>query len=178
MERLKATRSIIIWGAGLSGQIVYDFLGNYNLTSSVQYFADNNTNKWGLVQNGLSVLSADEVVRYIAQHQDTLIIIAAAHVADIERQLISLGINEHNIDIRGYGIARNVNAFQEQTPFEIIHAHFECFEKVYSYLEDTHSKELYVSLLNTKIALDNKYLRGLSSPSASIIVWKIFISFR
>lgn len=165
VEHMMDKQSIIIWGTGRSGQMLYRLLEKFDVTDKVKYFSDNDRNKWQQKLYGLTILSPEKLVQYTTATTDVSIIIASEFVASIEQQLLSLGIAKSQLDTRGHSLTKDYFTFQEATPFEIIHSHYESFEKVYSYLEDAHSKDLYISLLNSKIALDNKFLRGLSSPS-------------
>ncbi len=79
--------------------------------------------------------------------------------------MLSLGIEDNVIDIRGFGLAMDYLTFNNETPYKIIESHIDDYEKVYSYLEDEHSKSVYMGILNSKISLDNKYLASIASST-------------
>ncbi|RNB71719.1 hypothetical protein [Brevibacillus panacihumi] len=165
IEKVKKVGSIIIWGSASTGQLVYDLLLKFGISEKVTYFADNKREKWGTKHNHLMVLSPEEVVSKVKEDPHTKIIIAALHLADINKQLLSLGIEESAIDFRGFGLAKDYWTFQKETPFSIIHSHIDDYEKVYSLLADERSKSVYLGILNSKISLDNTYLAGIASPA-------------
>jgi FkbM family methyltransferase len=86
-------------------------------------------------------------------------------MVDIRKQLLSLGVEDSIIDLRGYGLAKNYFTYKNTSPFKIINSHYDEYEKVYSFLSDDRSKNVYLGVLNSKIASDNKYMEGISSPS-------------
>lgn len=164
-KELKNNSNIVIWGSCSTGQLVYDFLKEFRTSNNVKYFADNNKAKWGTKQNGLLVLSPEEVVKKVKEDSDTYIIVAAVHLVEIKRQLLSLGIEDNAIDIKGYGVAKGFFVFNKKTPYEIINSRMNDYEKVYSYLSDKRSRDVYLGILNCKISLDNNYLAGIASPN-------------
>lgn len=165
IEKIKKVGSIVIWGSAPTGQLVYDFLQKFGISEKVTYFADNKKDKWGTRHHNLLVLSPEEVVSKVKEDPHVKIIIAALHLADINKQLLSLGIEESAIDNRGFGLAKDYWTFQKETPFSIIHSHIDEYEKVYSLLADERSKAVYLGILNSKISLDNTYLAGIGSPT-------------
>lgn len=165
VEKIREIDSIVIWGSASTGDLVYNFLEKFGAANKVTFFADNKKEKWGKRHNNLLVLSPEEVVSIVKENPDTKIIIAALHLADINKQLLSLGIEESTIDIRGFGLAKDYWTFQKETPFTIIHSHIDEYEKVYSLLTDERSKSVYLGIINSKISLDNTYLTGIASPA-------------
>ncbi|GIO12300.1 hypothetical protein J19TS2_18550 [Cohnella xylanilytica] len=164
VDQVKDKKPVVIWGSCSTGQLVYELFEKFGISENIEYFADNSPNKWGTEQNGLPVLNPDEVVRLAKNNPDVYIIISALHQSDIYRQLRSLGIEDHNIDVQGFGLARGYWTYRQETPYRIIEAHLEDYEKVYSLLEDERSKSVYLGILNYKISLDNQYMADISSP--------------
>ncbi|RKD23557.1 methyltransferase, FkbM family [Caminicella sporogenes DSM 14501] len=165
VDKIKNTGNIVIWGCASTGQYVYDFLEKFGLVDKIKYFADNDRKKWGSKMNGLLILSPEEVVKKYNDKSISSIIVASQHLSDIRKQLLSLGIEDHAIDVRGFSLAKDYLDFRNESPFEIINSHIEQYEKVYSYLSDEHSKKVYLGILNSKISLDNKYMKGIASPA-------------
>ncbi|AZR72075.1 hypothetical protein BBF96_00905 [Anoxybacter fermentans] len=164
-EKIKNTDNIVIWGCASAGQYVYEFLEKFGVVANIKYFADNNKKKWGTKMNGLLVLSPEEVVKKYNDKSISSIIVATIHLSDVRKQLLSLGIEDYAIDVRGLSLAKDYLDFRNESPFKIINSHIEQYEKVYSYLSDEHSKKVYLGILNSKISLDNKYMKGIASPA-------------
>jgi len=163
--KIRNQEDAVIWGCATAGQYVYDFLMEFDSLDTVKYFADNNTEKWGTQNNGLPVLSPQEVLKKMEENPDTHIIIASEHLSDIRKQLISLGIKAGAIDIKGFGLAKDYLTFNNKTPYQIVKAHIDDYEKAYSYLSDQRSQDIYLGILNSKISLDNKYLQDIAAPA-------------
>ncbi|WP_066055914.1 FkbM family methyltransferase [Robertmurraya korlensis] len=165
-NKIKDKRNIIIWGSATTGQCVFDFIKSFDIQDNVKYFADNNEEKWGTKQNELVVLSPSEVVQIKEDIPDIYIIIAAEHLVEIRNQLVSLGIEQNAIDIKGFCLAKEYFEFQKKaTAYQVIKSHINEYEEVYSLLADERSKEVYLAVLNYKISLDNDFLNGISNPS-------------
>ena len=164
-DKLKYKKKIIIWGTGNGGDLVYKFLEEYGVINKVEFFVDNNETRWGTNKNGILVLSPNEVLQKVRGKTDMNIIVASQYLVEIKNQLISLGVDQDIIDIRGFGLAKDYFDFQEETPFNIIHSNFESYEKVYDYLSDQRSKDVFLGILNSKISLDNSYLEGIADPT-------------
>jgi len=163
-EKIKNTGSVVIWGSGYAGQLVYDFLKKFDALKNVKYYADNSEAKWGTKKNGLLILSPKEVVKMVKENSNTYIIVASEYLANIREQLLLLGIKSGIIDMKGSGLAKDYLAFKSETPYMIINAHMVDYEKAYSYLSDERSKAVYLGILNCKISLDSKYLVGIADP--------------
>lgn len=163
-EEIANKGTIVIWGSASGGQLVYDFLEKFKISKNVKFFADNNKEKWGTKQNGLFVLSPEEVVKKTKENSDIYIIIGSQHSVDIKKQLLSYGIEESIIDVKGFGLSKDYLTFTKESPFTIITSHMDDYEKVYSYLSDERSKAIYLGILNSKISLDIDYLLGIASP--------------
>lgn len=164
-EKIKEKSNIIIWGCASTGQSVYDFLEEFGSIDNIKYFADNNKKKWGTRKNGLLVLSPEEVVEKVKENSNTYIIVAALHLSDIRKQLLSLGIQDSVIDVNGFSLAKDYLTFKDESAYKIINSHIDEYEKVYSYLADERSRTVYLSILNCKISLDNKYMMGIATPA-------------
>ncbi|SJZ43761.1 FkbM family methyltransferase [Selenihalanaerobacter shriftii] len=161
-EKIKNIGKVVIWGSGNGGQLVYNFLKKFDALENIKYYADNSKVKWGTKKNSLLVISPEEVVQEVKESSHICIILASQYLADIKKQLLSLGIEENIIDIKGFGLAKDYWTFKERTPYEIINSHMNDYEKVYSYLSDQRSKKVYLGILNSKISLDNEYLEGVA----------------
>jgi FkbM family methyltransferase len=164
-EQIEKAGPIVIWGSLSAGQTLYDFLVKFGVPRNVKYFADNNKQKWGTRFNGLPVVSADEVVKLAKENPDTRIIIASIYLAEIRKQLLSLGIDRKAIDTQGFYLAKNYWIFRESTAYQLIQSRFGDYESVYASLSDERSKAVYLGILNSKISLDSRYLEGIASPS-------------
>lgn len=166
IEKVRRVGTLVIWGSAIKGQMVYNFLKKFDADKNVKYYADNSKEKWGTKKNGLLILSPNEVINKIKEDSNIRIIIATENLA-IRNQLLSLGIKDDFIDIKGLGVAKDYLNFDRETPYMVINSHINKYEKVYSYLSDDLSKKVYLGILNCKISLDNRYLEGIADPENS-----------
>ncbi|MBH1942487.1 FkbM family methyltransferase [Mobilitalea sibirica] len=162
IEQLKDKDNIVIWGSSNAGQVIYDFLEEFQLHHKIVYYVDNSKEKWGTKKNDILVISPDELISM--KDKQINIIIASMYLSPIKKQLLTLGFNNKAIDTKGLQIAKDYLAFKNETPYMMIYSSLEKYEKVFNYLSDDRSKEVYLGLLNCKISLDNKYLEGISDP--------------
>ncbi|MBE6024107.1 MAG: FkbM family methyltransferase [Cellulosilyticum sp.] len=160
VQNIRDIGEVVIWGTGSGAIMVYDFLKEYNVNHCIKCFADNSKAKWGTNLNGIKILSPDQIVEMNESSKSIYIIIASQYM-EIKRQLLSLGISESNIDVKGIGIAKAYATYREETAYSIIEKNIDEYEKVYSYLADERSKEIYLGILNYKISLNNDYLKGI-----------------
>lgn len=156
-------KKVIIWGTAEKGNLVFKLFEKFSKEYQILNYADNNPNKWGEEKNGLKILSPNDVKQLAIEDESILITIGTENLA-IRQQLISYGIKEERIDIKGLGIAKDYFKFAQKTPFEIIQENYNEFKFVYNNLEDELSKQVFTGVLNMKISLDNKYIEGLASP--------------
>lgn len=164
-EKIKHQNNIIIWGGASTGQLVLGFCKKFGFSNNVKYYADNNKEKWGKILDGLLVLSPEEVEKKVNKNFDTYIIIASQQLVDIKQQLLSLGVEDSAIDMKGFGLVWGYMTLKNGSPFDMIYSHIDDCEKTYSILSDNHSKAVYLGILNYKISLDNKYLMDIASPA-------------
>lgn len=160
-EKIKNVDVLIIWGSSIKGQMVYEYLREFNVENKEAYFADNNEKKWGTKWNGLLILSPREVIEKIEKNPNIYIIIGTENLK-IREQLLNLGVNDNMIDLMGLGIAKDYLNFKKATPHTIIYSHLQDYKKAYSYLADDYSRKVYLNMLNSKISLSNEYLKGIS----------------
>lgn len=164
IEKIKRTDNVIIWGTGKASELIYNFLKKFNAHTNIKYYADNSSMKWNSKKYGLQILSPKEVVKIVNENLNSNIIISSQYMVDIRKQLFSLGIKNDVIDVKGYNLAKDYFRFKKETPYMAINSHINEYEKVYSFLSDERSKEVYLGILNCKISLDNKYLEGIADP--------------
>ncbi|MGN6714465.1 MAG: FkbM family methyltransferase [Anaerocolumna jejuensis] len=162
--RIEAFGEIVIWGCGNNGNLMYKYLDDLGLTDKINNFIDNDKKKWGNKYNGKEIISPFEVIKKYKNNPRFIIVIASRYVVEIKTQLLESGIAEENIDVQGLFIAMNKLKQGDIHPYEEIFSHIEECEKVYSLLEDDISQKVYLSILNSKISMNNKYMKGIASP--------------
>lgn len=161
-EKIRSCNNIIIWGTGSASDALYQFLEKFQCLDRVKYYADNQKERWGALKNGYMTLSPEEAVKE-AGEKDSLIIIASMRFPVIRKQLLSMGMEEWMIDTAGFTVANDYDTYKKETAYQIIQSHYDEYKQVYYDLEDRRSKEIYLNILNSKISLDNQYLKGISS---------------
>lgn len=173
LEKMKQVKEIIIWGASIEFSRVYKFLQKYNLVHKVIAYADNDSKKWGGVLNNVNILSPNEVLEKVQLENNLCIIINTilSSQSKIKAQLISMGINENKIEEKIFYLVcaheqeyKEVIAIQEERKkvCSILEMHIKEYEKVYSMLEDTHSKGIYLAKLNYRLSGEGKYLKDIN----------------
>lgn len=88
-KRLAGERPIYLFGSGVAGQLLIEYLRTveYQLAGII----DNDKNKWGKKLFGLEVFApVPEIV-----NKENFIIIASSYHADIEKQLVDLGLRKN-----------------------------------------------------------------------------------
>lgn len=165
VKKIKYIENILIWGSSSTGQLVYELAKRFGFLKNIKYFADNNGSKWGTVQNGLTVLSPDEVKDKVEVIPNLYIIIASQRLHEIREQLLSMGVYEENIDLKGFRLAWDYLSYEEETPYNNFTLNIKEYAKVYSLLTDERSKDVYSGVLNYKLSLDYNYLKDIASPS-------------
>ncbi|MFJ7408987.1 MULTISPECIES: FkbM family methyltransferase [unclassified Lysinibacillus] len=162
VEELRNVEFIVIWGTGNGASLVYNFLDEYNISNKVKYYVDSNYAIVGTYRNGCSVISPLDLNNIMIEGKYK-IIISSMFLAEIKNQILNLNIDEKCIDIRGFGLAKDYWTFKDCSPYKVIYKNIELFETVYNSLNDDFSKRIFTGILNSKIALDNKYLVGINS---------------
>ncbi len=79
---------IVIWGASITGDNAYnDLNGDYH----VDYYCDNDKDKWASLRNGVPVISPDQLLKleYVREYK---IIIASHHSVEIITQLKEMNL--------------------------------------------------------------------------------------
>ncbi|MFF5996808.1 FkbM family methyltransferase [Lysinibacillus sp. KU-BSD001] len=149
---------IIVWGVGTANNYI-NFLQSNDLNERIKFYADNNKELQGTSINGKIVLSPAKVYEFYQKNPNILIVITSIYAHEVYKQLLSLGISKLNIDIKGTAIAYEIKNQNQR----VILDNMDRFEEVYSILEDKHSQDLYVALLNSRLTYDNTIFSELSS---------------
>ena len=126
---------------------------NKNCREKIIAFSDNNKIKFNspYCEEHLFVVPPEELVSKFGKNNT--IIVASSAFDKIRSQLISYGFDEGSIYLFNFAFMN-----LEYTDKEFVYDHMDDFERVYSRLADTKSKEIYKHILNYKITKDEKYL--------------------
>lgn len=170
ISQIKEYPNVVIWGCSEAKNKVITLLEEYGAAGNVKFYADNNSSLWGTVIDGRMVLSPDEVIEKINTGDIDKIIIASLFLESIRNQLISMGVGENYFCLNGYPLSMDYFKYAKTSPFEIIMGEITAYERAYSLMEDTKSKELYASILNSKICMNYLSLSCLVTESK----WQYF----
>ena len=107
-------RNIVLFGASKFGSLVYAKLKN---EKNIIYFADNDSNKWGKLYEGIEVINPIKVKDF----KNVQIIISSSYDLQIAEQLIAMGIKRFKIA----KLLHNINSNNEEDELELIDCNFE-----------------------------------------------------
>lgn len=145
---------IIVFGAGVGGKKLYEFLKFHNLSEKIVCFSDNNELKFNTLYCEIPVYNPGELYeRYSA----ALVIIASSAYTQIKAQLIKMGFTENNIVLYNFAFSDF-----DYTDKEFIYDHLEEFEEAYQLLSDEKSRQVFMNILNFKITKDTEHLQKLT----------------
>lgn len=131
IEELKKQSNIIIYGTSTGGERIYKFLKEMNVTQNIRGFASTIKSIDTLIDD-IPVLDLEELIEYNKQSK-VYIIIASYDMEEIKDILLKRGIEESQIDNKGYFIIdkyRKDNIVQHLNEEEIIYGNIEDKEQI------------------------------------------------
>jgi len=156
LDLKKRKSSIILFGSGNWGVTYLRMINEVNVLSVS--FCDNNPMKRGMLIEGIPVIDFDDLKRL---YGDSYISITSIMYYDeILNQLKENNMLEKPI------VAFDVLFIDEYNNyFKYVSKNFSMFDKVYRFLSDELSEQLFYHIINYKISADAKYLIPLRSSS-------------
>lgn len=155
LQIIKKESKIILFGAGLSGRTILDYLREQQIEPCA--FCDNNPAKVGQILEGLSILSLEEVKKV---YLDAYIIISCDAYREIMEQLCKEGFCREKICFFDPNWIR-----QPEGEKEYIYQHIYDLEESFHLLEDQKSKDVFVALLNYKMTHELKYIEEIADKN-------------
>lgn len=154
---LKDLEGAFIFGARELGKKIFKTLHKEGI--SVAGFIDNNEKLWGTKINGLSVFSPKKVL----ETEKPKVIIANRYIAEIHKQLISLGVKDiipHYV-LTCLFPAKFPNVIHEGGIKLILSSKNE-IRKIFSFLADDISRELFINIIKFRLKLSTQFLPQIS----------------
>jgi len=170
-DALNVEKVVVIFGAGALGRELYTTLSHHGV--SVSLFCDNDIEKSGQKYCGIPIISTEELY---SKHKDSLIIIAVQrHIDAVTSQLIDNGFNAgkllcsiNNPDtdflfmysmVGSQALLAGFKAnYPSKTILEVLKENEQDIEKVYGYLADKKSKDLFIAKLALLASDESFYL--------------------
>ncbi len=153
LEKAEKYQQILIFGAGIGGKMVYDFLSEHSQEHKVIYFSDNNKNKTGGSYLGKPVILPEQIVF----GNDMLILVSSTAFDVIYKQLVKLGADGKNIcycQPAGFHLKNSSDR-------DFIRENIQLFENIYEKLADLKSRKIFRCLLNYRISKNISYLEEM-----------------
>lgn len=154
---LQEKKKFIIFGAGIGGSVLFQYMKKQNLRDKLIGFSDNNVLKVGMYYYDYPILSPNTLYD---QYPNCDIIIASSAYQQIYKQLLEQGYNCSQIHL--YNLAFSDLDYTDK---EFIWDHIDEFSWAYDKMKDKKSKMIFLLLLNYKITKDNSYLVELCEYS-------------
>lgn len=149
---LKSQQDIVLFGAGLSGTAILNYLRANGIEPSV--FCDNHPAKIGTVLHDVNIISVSELKE---TYPYAYIVISCDAFREIMEQLSKTGFDKERI---GFFDPRWIRCPDGQR--EYIENHLYDFEEGYHLLEDQKSKDVYLALLNYKMTHELSYIEKIA----------------
>lgn len=156
-DLVTCSKEVILFGSARGGEKVYSFLEERQLQNKVVLVADNDEMKQGKEFHGLPIVSANEMIVYLKSHKDTIIAVASGSAHIIIDQLEGLGVEKKAM----YPFAFSMLQLSP-TPFMYFNERKELIKKVYELLADEKSRDVFISLLNFKMTMDDNWLLDIA----------------
>lgn len=152
LELLKLKDNIILFGAGASGKIIFDFFEKNGITPI--FFCDNNLSKVGKKINNVNIISSEQLANIGIE---VFIVISCDAYQKVEDQLCKMGFHTDQII---FFDPRWVKGVLEEKDFII--NNIDKFEEVYNLLGDKKSKHVFINLLKYKISYKLQYIKEIA----------------
>lgn len=151
--KLKSHPEIILFGAGISGRTIINWLLSKNIKPIG--FVDNNQIKIGSFINGIEVYSKSVLAEKFCE---AFVIISCGDYTIIVDELKTLGVCKDRmmyIDPKWITFPDGLKTFIEQ--------HFAEFQMAYELLADEKSKEVFMNMLKYKISYNPEFIKNICS---------------
>lgn len=146
---LSGKKNIVLFGAAEYGKIICDFLLDNQIHPLC--YSDNSIEKIGGTWNGLKIIAPDKISK------NYFVVITCNAFREITNQLKEYGLQEDHIfffDVKWLVYPNGKGSF--------ILEHINDFEKVYKYLSDKKSQQVFLNLLNYKLTYKTEYVRAVA----------------
>lgn len=142
-RKLKTDLPLVFWGTGNNAQIISRILYQKGIKPTV--YCDNNTNNQGKKINDIEVLSYAQIKE---RYKKYLIVLAVAinNAIVIKQQLIENGEKNEIIHIE-----KPFKVDEEFLEYSDFLENIDTYDKVYNILEDSLSKDIFVSNINFRL---------------------------
>lgn len=158
---LSSFEKIYIFGAGVSGKDIYDFLESVELNSKVEAFVDNNSRLYSDKIKGKMVISPKQL--FASYTKRDLIVMGTISYEAVINQLNKSYGEGLNYNTTLLFIARTYmeNLRSDNLDGKYIKEHSSLYQKVYSQLYDEHSKMTYYNILLSYLTYDSNLLKQI-----------------
>ncbi len=162
LKKLNKYPNIIIFGAGQSGEYVFNILKKYNI--KVNCFADNYPAKQGRKKLGVMVYSFEECM---GKYPDAAIVIASMWMEEIRCQIEEYDdkLLNRTYDLLTSMAWETTNMIYESSEYDYISNNYDAFEMLYGGLADEVSKNTLEGILNYRLTREKRYLKEIKSCS-------------
>ncbi|EOS35245.1 FkbM family methyltransferase [Lachnospiraceae bacterium M18-1] len=151
--RLSKYKEIILYGAGVSGRIISNWLKENKMIPAA--FIDSNPDKTGKYLNGTKIYSKECITKYFG---NAFVIISCGDYAIILNELLNLGINKDKIMYMDPKWITKPSGLRE-----FINDNISKLQETFDILADDLSKKVFLNMLKYKITYDIKYIKEICS---------------
>lgn len=147
-------KPIVLFGAGAIGLSYANYFKKQKITNQL-FFCDNNTDKQGMLIDGIPIISFMELKTMI---QNSYIIITSFQYYDaIFNQLKENNLLDNLIDLPAHKLSLGY--------YNIVSKNIQKFKRTFTLLADDYSKRIFYERINFCISLNSSYLTPLKSKS-------------
>lgn len=153
IDRLGQYKEIILYGAGRSGIIIFDWLKKNGITPKA--FIDSNPNKIGKYINGIEICSKHLIAECF---KNGFIIVSCGDYAVILNELLEFGISESRIMYIDPKWITQPNGLKNY-----INEHISELQEAFELLEDDLSRTVYLNMLKYRMSYNIEYIKEICS---------------
>ena len=154
LEFIKKADEVVIFGAGVGGDALYNLLKKRHLEEKIVYFSDNNILKHGTFLGKKEVVAPEKLIDICDK---VSIVIASSAYNEIKQQLLNYGYTEEKIALFNFAFSD-----LDYTDKQFIFDNLDDFEWIFHKLSDKKSERIFLDLLNYKISKNNEYLEDMA----------------
>lgn len=170
IKKLAEFETIIIFGAGQSGEWVFNLLRRYSIQPKC--YCDNYQAKWGNLKKGIEIMSFENAIK---KYPEAAICVASMWSEEIFKQIKEYDerILERTWDLLTTMAWETSNSIYVSNEPEFICNNIDRFQTLYQLLDDDISKKTLEGLLNYRLTRKKLFLKDIKSDDNIYIDDKI-----
>lgn len=151
------SKQIFLFGSARGGEKVYSYLSMWGVSDRVLFVADNDKMKQGNRFHGVSIIGARDMVNYLSEYKEAQVIVASGSAHIIMNQLERMGVKKDRLHSFAFTMLQT-----DPTPYEYFCNNMNLIQSVYDILSDDKSKDVYISLINYKMTMNDAWLKDIA----------------